>query len=243
MLDTRTVPDGRHTLQLALIDVAGNRGLTSPTDVNVRNGPPASPPSSPAAARPGTLTVARKALRARHNRAAVVTATLRDTARAPIAGAPVTVAVRTNVRGSRYASPLTVFSDSKGAVTLRLPPGPSRIVRMTYGDSAVTVTVKVKAPLRLSVTPKSTRNRGTVRLTGSVAGTRLPTRIELQAFSGGHWFPFKTVALRKGKSPRATASRGATRPSATASARCCTPTATSRTRPRTSPVVAVRVRP
>ena len=38
-----------------------------------------------------------------------------------------------------------------------------------------------------------------MKLTGSVAGTKLPTRIELQAYSGGHWFPFKTVALRKGK--------------------------------------------
>ena len=42
VLDTRTVPDGRHTLQLALIDVAGNRGLTAPTTVDVRNGPPVS---------------------------------------------------------------------------------------------------------------------------------------------------------------------------------------------------------
>ena len=38
-----------------------------------------------------------------------------------------------------------------------------------------------------------------MKLTGSIAGTKLPTRIELQAYSGGHWFPFKTVALRKGK--------------------------------------------
>ena len=82
---------------------------------------------------------------------------------------------------------------------MRLPAGPSRVVRLTYGDSSVTVSVKVKAPLRLAVSPKSTRNGRTVKLTGSVAGTKLPTRIELQAYSGGHWFPFKTVALRKGK--------------------------------------------
>src|SRR4029079_1652584 len=70
---------------------------------------------------------------------------------------------------------------------------------VTSGYAVATSTVKVKAPLRLSVSPKSTRNGRTVKLTGTVAGTKLPTRIELQAYSGGHWFPCETVAVRKGK--------------------------------------------
>jgi hypothetical protein len=114
-------------------------------------------------------------------------------------GSPVAVETRLNVRGSRYAAAAPVITDARGRVNLRLASGPSRLVRLTYGDSVATVTVKVKAPLRLSVSPKRTRNGSTVRLSGSVAKTKLPTRVELQAYSGGHWFPFKTVALRKGK--------------------------------------------
>jgi hypothetical protein len=197
VLDTRTVPDGNHKLQLALIDVAGNRGLTAPADVVVRNGPPVTAPW-PGAVRPGKLTVARRSLRGRHNRMSRIAASLVDTAGVPIAGATVAVAMRTNVRGSSYAAATPVVTDARGNLTLKVPKGPSRVVRLTYGDSTATVSIKVKAPLRLKVSPKRTRNGGTVRLTGSVAGTNRSTRIELQAFSGGHWFPFKTVALRKG---------------------------------------------
>ena len=97
VLDTITVPDGPHTLQLALIDVAGNRGLTSPTAVNVRNGPPAT----------RSRLDGRRAARHAHRRPQDTARASqprghrhRDPARhcrAPITGAPVTVAVRTNV--------------------------------------------------------------------------------------------------------------------------------------------------
>ena len=195
-LNTRALANGTHRVQLGLIDVAGNRTLTDAVNVEVDN-PVESVPV--ATARPGRIVPARTSVRGRYNRASEIAALLADPSGAPIAGATVAVAMRTNVRGSSYAAATPAVTDARGRVTLKVPKGPSRVVRLTYGDSTATVTVKVKAPLRLKVSPKRTRNRGVVRLTGSVAGTKLPTRIELQAYSGGHWFPFKTVALRKGK--------------------------------------------
>ncbi len=195
-LDTRSLANGAHRVQLALIDVAGNRTLTDAANIEVNN--PVDTVPVPAL-RAGRVTAAKRTVRARHDRRPVIAATVVDTAGAPIAGSPVAVETRLNVRGSRYAAAAPVITDARGRVNLRLSSGPSRVVRLTYGDSVATVTVKVRAPLRLSVTPKSTRNGGTVRLSGSVAGTKLPSRVELQAYSGGHWFPFKTVALRKGK--------------------------------------------
>jgi len=195
-LDTRALATGTHRVQIALTDVAGNRTLTDTVSIDVNHPVEAVPVPS---LRPGRVVAAKRTVRARHDRRPVVSATVLDSAGAPIAGSPVAVATRTNVRGSSYTAAAAVVTDARGRVTLRLPTGPSRVVRLTYGDSVATVSVKVRAPLRLSVSPKSTRNGRTVKLTGSVAGTKLPTRIELQAYSGGHWFPFKTVALRKGK--------------------------------------------
>ncbi len=194
--DTRSLANGAHHIQLALTDVAGNRTLTNALNVDVQNVVDTTPVPS---LRPGRVVATKRTVRARHDRRPVIAATVVDATGAPIVGSPVAVETRRNVRGSRYTAGQPAVTDARGRVSLRLPSGPSRVVRLTYGDSVATVTVKVRAPLRLSVSPKSTRNQGTVRLTGSVAGTKLPTRVELQAFSGGHWFPFKTVALRKGK--------------------------------------------
>lgn len=49
-LDTRTLSDGSHQIQAAVVDVAGNQTLQAPVQINVENAPPPTPPDAPSGA-------------------------------------------------------------------------------------------------------------------------------------------------------------------------------------------------
>jgi hypothetical protein len=101
--------------------------------------------------------------------------------------------------GADFVLDTPVFSDANGNVTVKLPKGPSREVRLSYGDQVAIAKITVKAPVRLRITPKRVRNGGTIRLRGTVPGAIDTTKVELQARSGRKWVPFKTVTLRDGR--------------------------------------------
>ena len=82
---------------------------------------------------------------------------------------------------------------------IRLAAGGSREVRLSLGNQTAIANVRVKAPLRLKISPSMTRNGSSIRLHGSVPGTEAVTEVELQAQSGKKWVPVKTVALRRGR--------------------------------------------
>jgi hypothetical protein len=92
-----------------------------------------------------------------------------------------------------------VFSDANGNVTVKLPKGPSREVKLTYADQSVIARVTVKAPVKLRITPKRVRNGGTIKLKGTVPGAEETTKVELQVRSVKKWILFKTVRLRDAK--------------------------------------------
>ena len=117
VLDTRTVPDGRHTLQLALIDVAGNRRLTTPrpwtsATARRRRGHRAGRHAARHADRRRASRRARASRpRARWSPRPCATPRARRSPARPVAVAD----AHGRARNSKYAAPTTVFSDPEGA--------------------------------------------------------------------------------------------------------------------------------
>ncbi|RKQ92075.1 hypothetical protein C8N24_1914 [Solirubrobacter pauli] len=209
-LDASQLSDGAHTVELVMSDVAGNRGVAGPYAISVRTPPPApsggpvvapSPPSSPAPAAvqpPGTLALAGKPRRRVRFVEQKLAGSVRSSAGGAIARARVEVTTRP-LRGGAWSAPTFVTADAGGRFAVTLPRGPSREVRVAYGDSAQTVKLIVAAPVRFTANRKATRNGRSVRFSGTVPGTGgARTRVELQAWAG-RWVPFATAGLRNGR--------------------------------------------
>ena len=120
-------------------------------------------------------------------------------------GAPVEASARPISVGSEYEHLSSAETDSRGRFRLVLPPGPSRIVRLSYdGDavnapSATTVSVRVPAAATLQVNRSFVPNRGRVIFTGRVLGRPLPPGgklVEIQAYFRSRWRTFDTVKSR-----------------------------------------------
>ncbi|MDA0140744.1 carboxypeptidase-like regulatory domain-containing protein [Solirubrobacter deserti] len=211
MLDTDELSDGPHTVEAVLVDVAGNRTIAGPFGISVRTPPPgpptvvSAPPQAPdlvaappAPLRPGVLTLAG----ARTRRTAYQAVTLKGSVAAPdkaaLANATVTLTSRP-LHTQAWSGPTTTTTDAEGRFELAVPPGPSRELKLAYGDSTQTVKLVVTAPVRLKTDRKRTHNGRSVRFEGSVPGAgTATTRVELQAWAGRKWVPFRTTALRNG---------------------------------------------
>jgi hypothetical protein len=191
--DTRTVSDGQHRVELVLEDVGGNRTIAGSYLVNIRNAPPA------ATERPGRLRIKRYSMRVRYGSNAALRGALIGLDESPIAGAEIQVASRVMRRGAEYEVLRPVSTDATGGFVVPIPAGPSREFRLRYASSETSAEVIVPAPVSLKVSPRRTRNRKSVRFSGSIPGTDAGTRVELQARAGRRWVPFRTTMLARGK--------------------------------------------
>jgi hypothetical protein len=196
-LDTTSIADGEHRLEVELYDVAGNRTFVGPYRITVQNGPP---PTAAAAIPAGRLSMRRATVRARPGSRSTLSGSLADLGGTPIPGASVGVSYRPKARDAKFVSAPSVMTDSHGRFSVAVPPGPSRVYRLRYAASESTVEVVVAAPVRLKATPSSTRNGRVVRFSGRVSGTAASgPLVELQAWADRKWSPFRTVRLVKGR--------------------------------------------
>lgn len=194
-LDTAELSDGSHTVEFVLSDVAGNRGIAGPFGISVRTPLPGSTPVhlspmgapvAPLLTQPAVGVVSIRGSRTR--RTAFTTTKIQGTLSVPdgtaVAGKRVEVRTRP-LLGGAWSEPIVALTDSKGTFTLSLPRGPSREVRVAYGESAQTVQLVVAAPVRLRTDRRRTRNGRSVRFSGSVPGAgSARSRVELQAWAG-----------------------------------------------------------
>jgi hypothetical protein len=157
--------------------------------------PPAPPPACDAAA--GRVTA--HAPIARYGRGVRLSGRARRGDGAPLVSAIVTV---TPVRGSWRRQAVAATS---GHYAMRLPPGPSRRVRVQAqapGANALacaTVRVKTRAGVRLRAS-RRVRPGGRVRFRGRLLGKPIPRRgklVELQAFDAGRWRVFAQPRARR----------------------------------------------
>jgi hypothetical protein len=194
-LDTTAIPDGRHTIAVAVEDAAGNAttlyGPTTRAVDNVREPPPAPRPSAPAPAARITVTAW---LERRRHRATTVTARygerVRIRGRATAAHAPLRISERM-LLAHRTWTPLTgVRTRADGRFTAFTRVGPSRRLRIAGPGGAVApvLTLRVRVPV-------TARVAGGV-LRGRVGGGHIPrggALVELQARVGRRWITRRVV--------------------------------------------------
>jgi hypothetical protein len=138
----------------------------------------------------------------RSDRPATVTGRLTDPAGSPVAGAEVCVATRLPGRAEQVLA--TPPTDSNGAFRVRIPPGPSRAVRIAHwpsSDRALErhLTLRSRAIPRLRLRPRRALSNGErlrfrVRLPGPSRGGR---RVRIEARSSGQW-----VEIARGRTSR-----------------------------------------
>ena len=121
---------------------------------------------------------------------------MRDLEGFPLAGVDIAATTCAAVGACQYLVP--AFEPTRtGDSWSTIPRGPSREIRLTYGDAEQTVKLIVAAPIRLSSDRKVTRNGRTITFRGRIpeAGAAR-ARVTLQAWARGKWMPFRTVELK-----------------------------------------------
>ena len=179
-LDTAALDNGPHRFQVALVDAAGNRALSDPVSVIVRN---AKHPNGTGASRVARLG-ARFRGRGRSERlvefgkSAVVKGRLVDGSGTPIGGATLQIHARLDRLGERERHVATVRTRANGRYRWHTTRGPSRFIRVgyrAYGSDVVdTASAEVKLGVRpriaLKVKPRRVRNRGRITFRGRLVG-------------------------------------------------------------------------
>ena len=132
---------------------------------------------------------------------------LRTGAGQPLRGKEILVQQRLHVDGARLRPVRTLRTSTRGEFRLRMPPGGSRVVRITSpgtrGLQARLRTLRLHVPWSSSLTvrPRTPRRGGLIRLSGRLRlrGFTLPESgklVELQAFDRGRWRVFATTRAR-----------------------------------------------
>lgn len=155
--------------------------------------------------------VTRSRVRVRNGRRVTLRGRLLAPAGGPLANVPIDATATIRRRGAATEPAGTAVTDARGRFTLRLPAGPSRIVRLTVSSGggllpvvrAVAVRVPASSTIRASRHVVSAGTR--VRFSGTVRrfGQPLPARgliVILQGRSAGAWRTFAdTRTTRSGR--------------------------------------------
>jgi hypothetical protein len=156
-------------------------------------------------------------------RRVLVRGRLRAAAGGALSGRRILVQQRLHVDGASYRTATTVSTGARGAFRVRLPPGGSRVLRVTSpgtgGLQARLRTLRLHVPWSSSLTvrPRRPRRGGVIRLSGRLRlrGFTLPESgklVELQAFDRGRWRVFATTRARGARATWRTSYRFGSRP-------------------------------
>jgi hypothetical protein len=203
-VDTASVPEGTHSIAVFLEDAAGNRATLAASAARtvVHRGTPNGGDGA-VLKRTGRYTVTTSFAKRRP--------TLRGTLTlngAPVAGALLDVLAKNRTSGAALRKIAEVRTDAAGAYRIKVPGGPSRLLRVAYkaylGDndyaSHTDVSQRVRARVDFKAATRHVGLRGTARFSGKVRGGFVPRRgklIELQAYDAGRWRTFRTVRTRR----------------------------------------------
>ncbi len=194
VFDTGRLSNGRHTVQASVIDAAGNETRSDPVTVTTLNG---SQPNGHGASRFVKLRAWLRSKRDKPRRAAVVPfgatrfaeGRLTDAGGHPVSGAVLQASSRVRRPGAKYVNTGTVTTSEDGRFAYRIARGPSRTIRFAYKaytlDPApvqtATLSLGVKAGLRLRLSPRRVTNGQKVKFAGKLKGgpARKGTRVTI----------------------------------------------------------------
>lgn len=138
-------------------------------------------------------------LRSGFGKSRMITGTLVDVAKQPIAGASVTVATRLRLMGAAWEPAGSVTTDAKGRFSFKTIVKASRLIRFNAGSSQVEAKLGALAKLTIAGT-KSIKRGSKLKLSGAVKLDGLPARgvrIEIQSRYSGSWRSVDSVQTRK----------------------------------------------
>ena len=172
-LDTATLPEGTRSIGVLLEDAAGNRTTLAAPAVRtvVHRGTPNGGDGA-VLKRTGRYTVTTSFAKRRPTIKGTLT---RDGA--PIAGALLDVLAKIRVSGANMTKIAEVRTDANGAYRIKVPGGPSRVLRVAYkaylGDSEYAswtdVSQRVRARVDFRAVTRQVGLRGRARFAGKVA--------------------------------------------------------------------------
>jgi hypothetical protein len=212
--DTTAVSNGAHHLVVSVVDPAGNSAPVVDREIDVSNPVPAhpGPPNGTNASSQATLTARWKSttkvhMTSRWGRRQTITGRLTAPGGVPIAGASIDLTATPAYTGAKAIAMASPRTGPDGRFTVSLPRGESsgKLVfayRAHIGDAQPvatrTLTLSVRAGVRLSVAPHTTSVGRSIFLKGVLEGTPLPVggkQLVLEArSSGGKWIEFATIS-------------------------------------------------
>jgi hypothetical protein len=214
--DTTSIANGVHQLSLAVTDAGGNRTVSAPVAVTVRN-PGAA--NGAHASRFARLAAWFETRSSRHRSAATlrfgqtraIVGTLVDESGAPISDAVLDISATASRPGSSTRSLGQVATDAAGSFRYLPRSGSSRKVTIGYrafhldtaASAIATLNVSVRAGVTLSVRPRRASSRGRITFSGRLRGGpgRAGTQVVIYALGGARSrIPVTTVrANAKGR--------------------------------------------
>jgi hypothetical protein len=197
--DTTAVPNGRHSLQIAVLDAAGNRTLSAPVPVHIVNG---AAPNGVGASRSAKLVARFHARRERagrrraivgYGRTRMIRGRLTGPSGQPIARARVDVMATPARPGARTRRESVVETGAKGRFRYVPRRGPSRRLQFRYRaftldprpSATASAALNVRAGVRLDVTPRRTTSGGTIRFDGRLLGGPGRDRVQVALYAVG----------------------------------------------------------
>ncbi len=217
-LNTATLANGQHHIQVIIEDAAGNQSEVLNRTVATENvgvgalgalpGPGSPPPPVPIPSGSNAtehaelhLGLPRSISRPFARRALRLPGRLLDAHGQPISGATLDVTQQiTGATGSQLIAHTTTSTD--GTFIANVPAGPSRLIDVTYtafsGAAGYAAEAKlqesVHAGVQLYISPRRTGSEGTIMLTGKVDGPIPPQGVvvDLLVHYRGRWEPFRT---------------------------------------------------
>jgi hypothetical protein len=206
-LDTTTLANGAHHVVVSVVDAAGNSAAVLDRTLTVANPPPCAARAVNAGRAAGGAVLSASwrgkggvAITAAFGNAHTIDGVLRSVSGAPIGGAPVEVSLAATA-GSAPPKSTIAHTRADGRFSISVPGGPSRTVCLAFRSGAEVatraLTLRVRAPVTLRVSPRTAAVGRTIRFRGRLRGGDVPAGgqpVVLEARSpGARWLQFKVV--------------------------------------------------
>ena len=204
-LNTAGLSPGAHSVLVSVDDASGNSAtvwdgtiqVVQPTQPPAPNGTPACPTARM------TLTVGRKTNERliRYGSRPTVQGQLMCAA-TPVADAAIALS------GGGLSA--VVVTNALGGFSYRVPPGPDRTLSFSYraysndvaASALARAKIAVRPRIRVHITPNATRNGGTIKWAGTLAGGPFPSdgvSLLIEVKEGRRWQPFDQVVAVDGR--------------------------------------------
>jgi hypothetical protein len=206
-VDTREIANGTHSVRVLVADVAGNQTQSDPVQVTVRNGGQPNGINATGAAKLEAWFKSNRAHRTSttvaYGAATTIEGRLTTADGKPIGAAILEASAQATRPGSESSALGTLATDAHGRFAIPVPRGSSRELRIGYRAhtfdeqeaASATLTLNVRAGVRLDVSPTRVRNGTKATFSGRLLGGpgQFGTQVTIYALTAKRPIPVETV--------------------------------------------------